>query len=89
MLAMILATLGWAAWWVALCVVKVAPGSADVVVVAATVASGLCALPGLLIAALTVRARRTWMLFVLVPLFANGALLLMPWLASGIIERGS
>ena len=88
MLAMILATLGWAAWWLALCVVKVAPGSAEGVVLAATVVSGLCALPGLLIAALTVRARRTWMLFVLVPLFANGALLCMPWLASGMVERG-
>jgi hypothetical protein len=87
MLAMILATLGWAAWWVTLFAVKVAPASAEFMVVAATVASGVCALPGLLIAALTVRARRTWLLFVLVPLFANGALLLMPWLASGMLEQ--
>ena len=40
----------------------------------------------LAIAALTVRARRTWMVFVMVPLFANGSLFVMPWLASGLIE---
>jgi hypothetical protein len=87
MIAMILATLGWAAWWATLLAVKLVPGSADALLVAATVVSGLCALPGILIAALTIRARRTWLLFVCVPLFANGALFLMPWLASGLIGR--
>jgi hypothetical protein len=85
MLAMILATLGWAAWWATLLAVKLRPESAEALLVTATVVSGLCALPGLLIAALTVRARRTWLLFVCVPLFANGSLFLMPWLASGLL----
>ena len=82
MASMSLATLGWGAWWLALIGVKIAPGSADVLALVATVVSGLFALLGLLIAAATLRARRTWILFVLLPLFANASLLAMPWLAS-------
>ena len=84
---MTFATLGWAAWWLTLFGAKFYPGSSEAMLVVASVASALFALPGLVIAALTIRARRTWMLFVLVPLFANGSLFVMPWLASGLVER--
>lgn len=83
---MILASAGWAAWWIALVLAKVAPGGAQAWLWGAAVLSAMFGLLGLLIAALTVRARRTWLLFVLVPLFANGSLFLMPWLARGVFR---
>ena len=42
---------------------------------------------GLVVALLTLRARRAWVLFALVPLFANGSLLFMPWFASELVRR--
>lgn len=83
MWAMCFASLGWAAWWLALLGSRAVPSAAGWLVLAASAASGLFGLPGLAIAALTVRARRTWLLFVAVPLFANASLLAMPWLARG------
>lgn len=88
MVSMSLATFGWAAWWLALIGAKLAPGSAEGLAVAAGFVSGVLALFGLMIAALTLRARRTWILFVLVPLFANASLLAMPWLASELLHDG-
>ena len=84
---MTLATLGWVGWWVALVVAKLAPGAVGAVVIGASAAGVLFALPGVLLAAASMRARRTWILFVLAPLFANGTLLCMPWLAEGLFER--
>jgi len=86
MVSMSLATLGWAAWWTALVVVKIAPGTASGMTIGASVVSELCALLGLAIAAASLRARRTWILFVAIPLFANASLLVMPWLASELIR---
>lgn len=84
---MSVATLGWASWWVALLVVKLSPEKVDAVLVAASVASALCGLLGLLLAAVTLRARRAWVFFVMIPLFANALLLAMPWLASSFRDE--
>jgi hypothetical protein len=43
-------------------------------------AACLFALPGFLLGLLTLRARRGWFLLALVPLFANGMLVALPWL---------
>ena len=48
--------------------------------------STACALLGLSVAILTLRARRAWILFALVPLFANSSLLFVPWLAGELSE---
>ncbi|MEM7307917.1 MAG: hypothetical protein AAF682_14660 [Planctomycetota bacterium] len=82
---MTLATGGWAGWWIALVVGKLAPEAVGGIVVAASVIGALLAFPGLLMAGLALRARRTWILFVLVPVFANVTLLVMPWLATGVL----
>ena len=79
-LAMMLATLGWGTWWCVLFVRHFAPGREIPFFVPATISTA-AALLGLGIAVLTLRARRAWILFALVPLFANGSLLFVPWLA--------
>src|SRR5262245_1997628 len=76
-LAMMLATLGWGTWWCVLFVRHLAPEREIPFVLPATISTA-AALLGLLIAILTLRARRAWILFALVPLFANGSLLLVP-----------
>lgn len=86
MAAMTLATFGWGTWWVALLWTRVAPESAPGIVVVGSIAI-FFAVPGLVIAAMTVRSRRTWMLFSLVAIFANASLLAMPWLAQGIASE--
>lgn len=80
-LAMVLATLGWGAWWCVLLLHQLVPDLHIPLYVPAAL-SLAAAVPGLLVAILTLRARRTWVLFALVPLFANGSLLLVPWLVS-------
>jgi hypothetical protein len=85
-LAMILATLGWGTWWCVLLVHRLAP-ERDLSLVLPSVLSTTAALLGLAVAVLTLRARRAWILFTLVPLFANGSLLLVPWFARELVER--
>jgi hypothetical protein len=85
-LAMMLATLGWGTWWCVLFVRRLAPEREIPFFVPATI-STTAALLGLLIAILTLRARRAWILFALVPLFANGSLLFVPWLAGELGKR--
>ncbi len=82
MRAMILATFGWGCWWIYALLGRVAPSLAPSreIVIVLSCSFGLI---GLALAALTLRARRTWLLFVLVPLFANLALLLFPLLVDG------
>jgi hypothetical protein len=84
-LAMILATLGWGSWWCVLLVHRLAPGHEIPLVVPKTISTGSACL-GLVIAVLTLRARRSWLLFALVPLFANGSLLFVPWFLEGFQE---
>ena len=76
---MILATLGWGAWWCVLLAHRLAP-EREISLVLPSVVSTVAAVLGLAVAVLTLRARRAWVLFALVPLFANGSLLFVPWL---------
>lgn len=85
-LAMILATLGWGTWWCVLLVHRLDPGREIPLALPAAV-STVFAVLGLVVALLTLRARRAWVLFALFPLFANGSLLLMPWLAGEFVQR--
>lgn len=88
MLAMTLATLGWATWWVSLALHRLwpagAPGSA-----ATETVTILFAVPGMLASLLTLRAKKAWVFFATVAFFANASLLAMPWLAAGLFQRGS
>ena len=79
MLSMTLACLGWATWWVVFLLRRFFPEQAIGWTIPILV-SPVFAVPGLIVALLTVRAQRSWMLFVLVPLFANASQLAMPWL---------
>ncbi len=86
MQSMSLAALGWGVWWVGLFLARFAPWLAPDFLSGRTLITALsvlCALPGLLLAILTLRARRSWMPFALLAIFANGSLLLLPFLLSG------
>jgi len=81
---MILATLGWGTWWCALFVHRLAPEREIPLALPATI-STVAAILGLAVAILTLRARRAWIAFALVPLFANGSLLFVPWLVGAFV----
>ena len=85
---MTLATLGWATWWLCLIVRRFAPDWHVPLAVPSAISTAL-ALFGFAIAVLTLRARRSWILFTLVPLFANSSLLFVPWLARELVGRDS
>ena len=88
MLAMSLASLGWGTWWVALFLRVMVPslGFGLRVPGFVSVAFALC---GLVVVLFTLRAKRSWLWFTLIPLFANASLLLVPWFASRwLAERG-
>jgi hypothetical protein len=83
---MMLATVGWGTWWCVLFVHRLHP-EREIPLALPSALSTAAALLGLLVALLTLRARRAWILFALVPLFANGSLLLVPWLAGELTAR--
>jgi hypothetical protein len=83
MLSMTLAALGWGVWWVMLVLRRLAPGLSISLAVPDAISTGFAAI-GFLVAILTVRARRSWLLFVAIPLLANAGLFFMPWLAISI-----
>jgi len=83
---MILATLGWGTWWCVLILHRLRPDPPVGLLVPSTV-STVAAVLGLAVAVFTLRARRAWILFALVPLFANGSLLFVPWLAEELAGR--
>jgi hypothetical protein len=80
MLAMTLATAGAGVWGTTLLWMRLAPASAPSFEATFTLSSAF-SVPGLLLALLSLRARLAWLLFALVPVFANGMLLVLPWLA--------
>jgi hypothetical protein len=80
MTSMTLASLGWGTWWVLLVSRKVF-GYTPALLLPGVVSTSF-AVVGLLVALLSFRARRSWMLFVMIPFLANITLLAMPWLAS-------
>lgn len=73
---MTLATLGWGCWWSALFVAKFTGWVPDARWVAGIAA--VFAVPGFLMAVVTIRAQSSWMLFASVALLANLGLLLLP-----------
>ncbi|MCB9916674.1 MAG: hypothetical protein H6828_16240 [Planctomycetes bacterium] len=79
MLSMTAASLGWGTVWLTVVLMKVAPGWAPGVTAAEWISSGF-ALAGLAIGVFTLRAKLAWILITAVPLFANGSLLVLPWI---------
>ncbi|MFT5051794.1 MAG: hypothetical protein ACI8QZ_003217 [Chlamydiales bacterium] len=76
---MVLATFGWAVWWMTAALMRFAPDWTPSFTVVSWTASTF-AVMGLLMAIITIRGQRNWALLALVPLFANGALLALPGL---------
>lgn len=74
---MSLATVGWGAWWFTALAMKVAPAIAPDPRNTTWFAS-VFGLVGFLLALWAIRARLSWLLFTIVPLFANGTLLFFP-----------
>ena len=78
---MILASFGWGVWWIGVVIVRFWPDlsltfvSGRAVITALSVAFGV---PGLAFGLLTLRARRSWLPFAMIAIFANLALLLLP-----------
>lgn len=84
---MTLATCGWGVWWVGVLLVRFWPDLSPGIVSGRALITALsvaCALPGLLLALATVRARRSWLPFACVAIFANLSLLLLPLLLDGL-----
>jgi hypothetical protein len=87
MLSMTLASLGWGCWWAALFAAKFLELTPDTRWVATGAA--LFAVPGLLVAVVTMRAQKAWLYFAAVPLLANLGLLLLPLVVpSNLFARG-
>jgi hypothetical protein len=77
MASMCLASVGWGSFWVLALWTRIAPESAPSID-SVCVFSGVFAAVGLAAAIFSMRARLAWLLFTLIPLFANGSLLLVP-----------
>lgn len=84
-MSMTLASLGWGTWWIVLLLHRLAPGAVPPQALVTALSIGF-AVPGLLVAILTLRARRSWLLFVAIPMLANAALLVLPWMAAELWE---
>ena len=80
MVSMSLATAAMAVWGVALLLLDFAPAWAPSWGFAVALSS-VFAVPGLFLAVLTVRAKRSWFLVAMVPVVANGMALVLPWIA--------
>ncbi|MFN0009171.1 MAG: hypothetical protein ACKVXR_14810 [Planctomycetota bacterium] len=81
MLSMCLASLGWGSWWITVFLMRYFPSVAPSMLAASWFAGTFAAF-GFAVAVFTIRARRTWLLFTLVPLCANASIFLVP----GLIE---
>ena len=77
--SMILATGGWGAFWCSALWARLAEGWAPSPELAYWISTPL-ALAGFALALITIRGQRSWLLFVSVPLLANGFLVILPWL---------
>ena len=85
MRSMILATCAWGVFWGAVVFARLSEGS-EASIQLVYWASTPLATAGFLMAVLTVRAQRGWLLFVSVPLFANGFLIFLLWLMPDAVE---
>ena len=79
MLSMTLASLGWGAWWLAVALARFAPDFAPGIVITQAVADGF-AIAGLLAGLFTLRAKLAWILITGIPICANAALIVFPFL---------
>ena len=85
MRSMILATCAWGVFWGAAVIERLSEGWAPPLQLVYWTSMPL-ATAGFLMAVLTVRSQRSWLLFVSVPLFANGFLLFLLWLMPNSAE---
>ncbi len=88
MVSMTLASLGWGTWWVLLFTKKlfgVRPESLFVPSLISTV----FAVTGLVYALWCIRAQRSWLVFVMIPILANLSLLFLPWFADELTSKTS
>ena len=74
---MVFATLGWGVWWITVFVHRFWPEWTPDLIWPAAI-GGTFAAVGFALAFFSIRARRIWVLLALVPMFANGSLLLVP-----------
>ena len=81
--SMVLATAGWSVWWLTIVLARMWPEMAPSPLVAAWVSFAF-ALAGFFLAVFTIRARLVWVLLATVPLFANGSMLVLPWIAQDL-----
>ncbi len=82
---MTLATGAMAVWGVTVVMMRFAPGSSPGFGVVFVLAC-LFAVPGFFMGLLTVRAKRAWLMLALVPLLANGMLIVLPWVVHRLRE---
>ena len=75
---MSVASLGWAIVWLDLAIARLAPSVAPSLTVASWFAFGF-GVVGFVAAIWGIRARRAWLLLLMVPFAANATLLLAPW----------
>ncbi len=84
---MTLATFAMGVWGLTVVMMRLAPELVPSFAVV-FVAASLFALPGFLLGVLTMRAKRSWLLLALVPLFANGMLIVLPWVVHRLKDSG-
>lgn len=86
MMSMILATAGLAVWGATVVWMRADRASAPSLETAFLVSS-LFSLPGWILGMLTIRAKRSWFLFALVPIAFNTMLLALPWILIWLREH--
>lgn len=83
---MCLATAGFAVWGAMVVWMRADRPSAPSLE-SAFLVSSLFTMPGVILGLLTMRAKRAWMLFALVPIAFNAMLLVLPWLLIWLREH--
>lgn len=76
---MTLASLGWGCWWLAVALAKFAPDLAPGITVTQVMAD-VFAIAGLLCGLFTLRAKLAWILITGIPICANLALIVFPFM---------
>ena len=79
MFSMSMATLGWGIWWITLVLAHFVPDLRPELRITEW-GAGACGVIGLLAAFWAFRAKLAWILIMSIAVFANGSLLLMPWI---------
>jgi ABC-type enterochelin transport system permease subunit len=87
MVSMTLATMAMGVWGITVVWMKLDRGSAPSLK-GTFLAASLFAGPGFVLALFTLRARLAWLMFAIVPVFANGMLLFLPWIVMRLRQGG-